>query len=64
MAIYPELEQLRASPHIPNFVFEQKWEAADALREIVRARLECLGPIQAQQLANELAVEVTAVDLA
>lgn len=64
MAVYPELEALRASPSIPSFVFDQEWDLADALREIVRARLECLGPIQAQQLANELAVEVAAVDLA
>ena len=64
MTIYPELETLRASSNIPSFVFEQKWEAADALREVVRARLECSGPIQAQQLAQELGVEVTAIDLA
>lgn len=64
MAVYPVLEALRASPDIPSFVFEKTWDRQDALREIVRARLECLGPLQAQQLANELAIEVADIDLA
>lgn len=64
VAVYPELTEMRASTNIPSFVFEQEWDRADALREIVRARLECLGPVRAQQLAQELSVEVTDIDLA
>ncbi len=64
IAVFPELEPLRSAPDIPDFVFEHEWDRQDALREIVRARLEGLGPIRAQQIADELSVDVAAIDLA
>ncbi len=63
-AVYPQLESLRDSPRIPEFILEQQWDRQDALREIVRSRLECLGPIRPQQLADELDLEVSDIDLA
>jgi ATP-dependent helicase Lhr and Lhr-like helicase len=64
MAVYPELDSLSSSLTIPKFVFEKQWDRQDALREIVRSRLEALGPLQAQQLATELAVDLAAIELA
>jgi len=64
MSVFPELEPLRDALKIPGFILEQKWDRQEALREIVRSRLECLGPIESKQLANELALEVSEIDLA
>ncbi len=61
MALFPQIE---TTQDIPEFIREQKWERQDALRELVRSRLEGLGPIPAQQLSAELAVEVADIDLA
>ena len=40
------------------------WNAADALREILRSRLEGLGPVTAAQLATPLAVEPAQINAA
>lgn len=64
LALFPQLESLRAAADIPAFIFEKQWDRQEALREIVRARLECLGPIRAQRLAEELALSPADVDLA
>ncbi|MEX0963183.1 MAG: DEAD/DEAH box helicase [Pseudohongiellaceae bacterium] len=64
IAVYPQLQALTESHHIPQFILEQQWDRKDALREIVRARLECLGPIRAVQLAAELAINVAEIDMA
>lgn len=42
---------------LPEFIQNQQWDADDALREIVRGRLEGLGPIVAAQLADELSIK-------
>ena len=64
LALYPQLQSLQALPEIPTFILEKKWDRQDALREIVRSRLECLGPIRSQQLATELAIDVAEIDFA
>lgn len=66
VAIYPQLETLTESTSIPipAFILNEKWERQDALREVVRARLECLGPIRSERLAKELAIEVSEIDQA
>ncbi len=64
LALYPQLESLRNSATIPAFILEQQWDRQDALREIVRCRLECLGPVRSIQLAAELVIEVGDIDLA
>lgn len=64
MAVYPELNTLKETVDLPSFILEQEWDRQDALREIVRSRLECLGPIRAQRLADELGIEVSDIDLA
>lgn len=64
IAIYPQLESRRNSSAIPRFVLEQQWDRQEALREVVRSRLECLGPIRSQRLAEELALDVADIDLA
>ena len=64
IALYPQLESLKNSSAIPEFILEQQWDRQDALREIVRSRLECLGPIRSEQLAEELDIEVGDIDLA
>jgi len=49
---------------LPEFLAQQSWQKEDALREIVRGRLECLGPTTTQRLADELGLEVSLVDQA
>lgn len=41
---------------LPEFLQSQQWDSSEALREIVRGRLECLGPVTAARLAEELAL--------
>ncbi len=61
MAVFPPIQ---TPQHVPEFIRQQKWNSQDALREIVRSRLEGLGPIRAQQLSVELDVTVADIDLA
>ena len=52
-AVFPEqLSKLS----LPEVLHSEIWENADALREIIRGRLECLGPVTAGRLAGELAL--------
>ena len=37
---------------VPEVLHSETWENADALREIIRGRLECLGPVTAELLAR------------
>ena len=46
---------------LPDFLASQQWQAADALREILRGRLECLGPVTASRLAGELVLPASDV---
>ena len=49
---------------VPEVLHSETWENADALREIIRGRLECLGPVTAERLAGELALPQSDVDQA
>ena len=61
MAVFPEqLSKLL----LPEVLHSETWENADALREIIRGRLECLGPVTAGRLAGELALPQSEVDQA
>lgn len=60
-ALFPE--QL-TTIELPEFLREQRWQVEDALREIVRGRLEGLGPIVASRIANELLIKEEAVNAA
>jgi len=51
-------------PQIPEKDRAKSWTREDALSEIVRARMEILGPITAAQLAQEIAVDTAAIDQA
>jgi ATP-dependent Lhr-like helicase len=44
--------------------YARTWERTDALRELVRGRIEGLGPVTAQQLATSLGVTLSDIDLA
>ena len=60
-AVFPEqLSKLS----VPEVLHSETWENADALREIIRGRLECLGPVTAERLAGELALPQSDVDQA
>ena len=49
---------------MPEFLVQQKWELEEALREIVRRRLDGLGPIIASDIADELGVKVKGINAA
>ncbi|MEQ8315683.1 MAG: DEAD/DEAH box helicase [Gammaproteobacteria bacterium] len=53
-----------SSIELPEFLRGQQWEFEDALREVVRGRLECLGPITTKQLAKETGLEQSKIDQA
>jgi len=56
-------EQLGAM-QLPVFLQSEDWQPEDALREIVRGRLQCLGPITASRLATELGLKKSSIDQA
>ena len=56
-------EQLDAM-QLPVFLQNEDWQPEDALREIVRGRLQCLGPITASRLATELGLKTSSIDQA
>ena len=47
-----------------NTAADAQWSADDALRELLRSRLEGLGPVTAAQLAAPLGVELSRINLA
>jgi len=49
---------------LPEALRAQTWTPEESLREIVRGRLECLGPVTAAALASPLGIEVAPVDMA
>ena len=49
---------------LPNFLREENWTQEDALRELVRGRLDGLGPVQSRQLAQETGLEQSRIDQA
>ena len=61
MAAFPsQLPKIK----LPEFLLDQKWELEQAFRELVRGRLECLGPITANRIANELGTDVAKITAA
>ncbi|MEJ2651815.1 MAG: crosslink repair DNA glycosylase YcaQ family protein [Gammaproteobacteria bacterium] len=61
LALFPDAA---LAPALPPLHESGTWKAEDALREIVRSRLEGLGPVTAQQLAAPLGVEISRVNAA
>lgn len=49
---------------LPASLRTRQWQEDDAIREIVRCRLEILGPVTAEQLAAPLGLPVTSVQVA
>lgn len=60
-ALYP---QLTLPAQLPDALRTRTWTAEEALREIVRARLEGLGPVTAATLGAPLGMAVSAVNAA
>ncbi|MBI3774926.1 MAG: DEAD/DEAH box helicase [Gammaproteobacteria bacterium] len=62
LAVFPDaqLDPLITAPED----YARSWERADALRELVRGRIEGLGPVTALQLARSLGVTLSDIDLA
>ncbi len=63
LAIYPHA-QLNPKISAPPEYAAKCWDRADALREIVRGRIEGLGPVTAVQLADALRVGTQDIDIA
>lgn len=55
-------ESLMPEQELPEFIQQQQWLAEDALREIVRGRLEGLGPVTINRLAQELDLDESKVN--
>jgi ATP-dependent Lhr-like helicase len=49
---------------LPAFLQNEAWQPEEAMREIVRGRLQCLGPITAGRLSQELGLEKSRIDQA
>ncbi len=59
--LYPEAG---TGIELPEFLAGESWSREDALREIVRGRLEGLGPVVASRLAHEINVDAKEIDQA
>jgi ATP-dependent Lhr-like helicase len=64
----PELRAVHAAPATPEIavpaLYERPWTRDDAVRELLRGRLEVVGPTTAAALAAALAVREAEVDIA
>jgi ATP-dependent Lhr-like helicase len=49
---------------LPDSMREKTWERADAIRELVRGRMEVCGPITVRELADTLALQQSEIDAA
>lgn len=49
---------------LPEFLQNEEWQPEDAMREIVRGRLQCLGPLTASRLSQELGLKKSKIDQA
>ncbi|BBA34154.1 DEAD/H box helicase domain protein [Methylocaldum marinum] len=68
-AIYPEADgpssvRIRYAAQLPPEYLEQSWTAEDALKDILRARIDCVGPVTAAELAEALALPVGRIEYA
>jgi len=62
-AVFPAAN-LEPEPRLPDSLRNQQWQEEDAVREIVRGRLEGSGPITASQLAGDSSLELEAIEAA
>ncbi|MGZ5002987.1 MAG: Lhr family ATP-dependent helicase, partial [Chthoniobacterales bacterium] len=62
-AIYPEAV-LEPELVLPDWVNARTWQRADAIRELVRGRMEVCGPIAAEDLAGTLVLQRAEIDAA
>lgn len=53
-----------AECELPEFLVQENWEPEEALREIVRGRLEGLGPLVATKISSELGIKEETVNAA
>src|SRR5437660_1261934 len=49
---------------LPDFMHGKTWERADAIRELVRGRMEVCGPITVSELADTLVLQQSEIDAA
>lgn len=61
--IYPDAA---IDPDAPDFdsVHERTWERSDAIRELIRGRLEVCGPITVEELADKLVLSTSEIESA
>lgn len=59
--LFPEITE---QAKLPEQLLRHQWSSEEAVKEIVRGRLEGLGPILASQVAKELQLELSKVDAA
>ena len=62
LAIWPDA--LAASPPVLPASVRQNWESAEALVQLVRGRMQTMGPIRVARLAEEMALSPSKVDAA
>ena len=49
---------------LPDSMHGKTWERADAIRELVRGRMEVCGPITVRELADTLVLQQSEIDAA
>jgi ATP-dependent helicase Lhr and Lhr-like helicase len=59
-----EITSVSPEVTLPAQLRGQEWTPENALKEIVRGRLECLGPVNAAELAASMKLELSPVDMA
>ncbi|MDO8270780.1 MAG: DEAD/DEAH box helicase [Gammaproteobacteria bacterium] len=62
-ALFPEAT-CQPELTLPALLFSEQWEEDTALREILRRRLEGLGPVTAARLASDMGLRVKSVEVA
>lgn len=62
-SVYPD-STFTPALTLPEVLKAEEWEEDSALREIVRRRLEGLGPVTAQRLAQESGIKLNAIEVA
>jgi ATP-dependent Lhr-like helicase len=61
--IYPDTV-IESELNLPDSVREKTWERADAIRELVRGRIEVCGPVTVLELAEVLMLQRSEIDTA
>jgi ATP-dependent helicase Lhr and Lhr-like helicase len=61
--IYPDAV-IESELNLPDSVREKTWERADAIRELVRGRMEVCGPITVRELGDALVLQQSEIDAA